>query len=40
MKNMYESYRIAGKIPATYEVIYGHAWTASDNFSPINLENR
>ena len=40
MKNMYESYRIDGKIPATYEVIYGHAWTASDNFSPINLENR
>ena len=40
MKNMYESYRTDGKIPATYEVIYGHAWTASDNFSPINLENR
>ena len=40
MKNMYESYRTDGKIPATYEVIYGHAWTASDNFSPISLENR
>ena len=40
MKNMYESYRTDGKIPATYEVIYGHAWTASDIFSPINLENR
>jgi len=40
MKNMYESYRTDGKIPATYEVIYGHAWTASGNFSPISLENR
>jgi len=40
MKNMYESYRTDGKIPATYEVIYGHAWTASNNFSPISLENR
>jgi hypothetical protein len=23
---MYESYRQDGKLPATYEVIYGHAW--------------
>jgi len=26
MIKMYESYRQNGKIPATYEVIYGHAW--------------
>ncbi len=26
MITMYESYRQAGKLPATYEVIYGHAW--------------
>ena len=22
----YESYRVNGVLPATYEVIYGHAW--------------
>jgi malonyl-CoA O-methyltransferase len=26
MMKMYESYRQNGKLPATYEVIYGHAW--------------
>ncbi|SFV88206.1 Biotin synthesis protein BioC [hydrothermal vent metagenome] len=26
MIKMYESYRQNGKLPATYEVIYGHAW--------------
>lgn len=26
MIKMYESYRQDGKLPATYEVIYGHAW--------------
>jgi malonyl-CoA O-methyltransferase len=26
MVEMYESFRTDGKLPATYEVIYGHAW--------------
>ncbi len=26
MTKMYETYRTQGKLPATYEVIYGHAW--------------
>ncbi|WXT99540.1 MAG: Malonyl-[acyl-carrier protein] O-methyltransferase [Catillopecten margaritatus gill symbiont] len=26
MIKMYESYRTNGKLPATYEVVYGHAW--------------
>ncbi|MEY3243991.1 MAG: hypothetical protein RJB20_231, partial [Pseudomonadota bacterium] len=26
----YEAYRVAGKLPATYEVVYGHAWRAED----------
>ncbi len=26
MIQMYESYRTDGKLPATYEVVYGHAW--------------
>lgn len=29
MTEMYESYRKGGKLPATYEIIYGHAWTLS-----------
>ena len=24
------AYRVAGKLPATYEVVYGHAWRAED----------
>lgn len=44
MKNMarhYESYRTQGKLPATYEVVYGHAWigetkrTASNDGSSV-----
>ena len=27
MVTAYEQYRQAGKLPATYEIIYGHAWT-------------
>lgn len=30
MTQMYESYRKNGKLPATFEVIYGHAWTRSN----------
>ena len=39
MIEMYESYRENGKIPATYEVIYGHAWKNDVKFEAISLEN-
>ena len=39
MLEMYESYRENGKIPATYEVIYGHAWKDDITFAAISLEN-
>ena len=39
MLEMYESYRENGKIPATYEVIYGHAWKNDVKFEAISLEN-
>ena len=39
MIEMYEIYREDGKLPATYEVIYGHAWKIEKNFGAISLEN-
>ena len=33
LKNMttaYEDFRVNGVLPATYEVVYGHAWGVSD----------
>ena len=39
MVKMYENYREDGKLPATYEVIYGHAWKQDKKFSTISLEN-
>ena len=30
MMQNYESYRVAGSLPATYEVIYGHAWAVGE----------
>ena len=26
LQNAYENYRVDGRLPATYEVVYGHAW--------------
>ncbi len=37
MINMYESYRQDGKLPATYEVVYGHAWKARNQVYKITL---
>lgn len=48
MLNAYEQFRVDGRLPATYEVVYGHAWrpeklhiqSVSDNgdvFVPVNL---
>ena len=34
LKNMvlsYENFRVDGLLPATYEVVYGHAWGVSDD---------
>lgn len=39
MIKMYESYRKDGKLPATYEVIYGHAWKKTNNLNAIELNN-
>jgi len=39
MIEMYESYRSDGKLPATYEVIYGHAWKNENRLGAISLEN-
>jgi malonyl-CoA O-methyltransferase len=39
MIEIYESYRENDKLPATYEVIYGHAWKKEKQFGTISLEN-
>jgi len=39
MIEMYENYREDGKLPATYEVIYGHAWKNEKKLGAISLEN-
>jgi len=39
MIEMYESYRKDDKLPATYEVIYGHAWKQEKHFGAISLDN-
>ncbi len=30
LADRYEAFRLAGKLPATFEVVYGHAWRAED----------
>ena len=40
MIKMYESYRNNGKLPATYEVIYGHAWKKVSGLGNISVENK
>ncbi|MCS5591753.1 MAG: malonyl-ACP O-methyltransferase BioC [Gammaproteobacteria bacterium] len=39
MIKMYESYRTEGKLPATYEVIYGHAWKKISTIGKIEINN-
>ncbi|SMM99912.1 Biotin synthesis protein BioC [uncultured Candidatus Thioglobus sp.] len=39
MIKMYESYRKDGKLPATYEVIYGHAWKKTSKVGALSIEN-
>jgi len=38
MIEMYESYRKDDKLPATYEVIYGHAWKQEKSFGGISID--
>ncbi len=40
MIKMYESYRTEGKLPATYEVIYGHAWKKQNKLENIDITNQ
>jgi malonyl-CoA O-methyltransferase len=40
MIKMYESYRKDGKLPATYEVIYGHAWKRQNELGKIQINNQ
>lgn len=40
MIKMYESYKNNGKLPATYEVIYGHAWKKTTSVGNITLESQ
>jgi len=39
MIQMYESFRQDGKLPASYEVIYGHAWKRVSELGAIQLSN-
>ena len=42
----YEQFRVAGKLPVTFEVVYGHAWKAEskpnldDGYAPITFKKR
>lgn len=40
MVKLYESYRRDGKLPATFEIIYGHAFKKSSKFTPIKITNQ
>lgn len=39
MLKLYESYRIDGKLPATFEVIYAHAWKKTSHLKKIDIDN-
>ena len=38
--NQYETLRLEGKLPATFEVIYGHAWKPQSRKAILTLETR
>jgi malonyl-CoA O-methyltransferase len=38
MIKLYETYRQDGKIPATYEIIYGHAWKKTAQLGAIKIK--
>lgn len=39
MQNQYENYRKDDKLPATYEVIYAHAWNPKPRLEAITVDN-
>ncbi len=39
LESAYEKYRSEGRLPATYEVVYGHAWTPLQETSSDSLPN-
>jgi malonyl-CoA O-methyltransferase len=39
LESAYEKYRSEGRLPATYEVVYGHAWTPLQEPPPGSLTN-
>jgi len=39
MKNAYEKFRQDDLLPATYEVVYGHAWVPENAVAPSRLDN-
>ena len=39
MMDAYEQLRVDGVLPATYEVVYGHAWVAENGIAPSTVEN-
>lgn len=44
LEDSYEQFRTNGKLPATFEVVYGHAWRGkdkpADGFSPVTFRPR
>jgi malonyl-CoA O-methyltransferase len=34
VEQAYESHRVDGRLPASYEVVYGHAWAPSQRATP------
>ena len=39
LESAYEKYRTDGRLPATYEVVYGHAWAPLQETTAGNLDN-
>ncbi len=39
LESAYEKYRIEGRLPVTYEIVYGHAWTPLQETPPDSLAN-
>jgi len=39
LESAYEKYRSGGRLPATYEVVYGHAWVPLQETPPDSLAN-
>ena len=39
LESAYEKYRTEGRLPVTYEIVYGHAWTPLQEIPPDSLAN-